>query len=85
MQRGNKLQKSEAVLKDKINIPSNGYAVVRFRADNPGLWLLHSHFKYRMAMGMSLIVQVGEHSDFVKAPEGFPTCEDYLPELDEFY
>lgn len=87
LERENKLpiihSMSEAVLKDTINIPSNGYAVVRFRANNPGFWLIHCHFDWHMAMGMSLILQVGEPSDFVKAPEGFPTCRDYTPELDE--
>lgn len=76
------LSRSDAVLKDTINIPSNGYAVVRFRADNPGFWLLHCHFEWHMAMGMSLIVQVGELADFVTAPTGFPTCGDYMPKLD---
>lgn len=74
--------RSDAVLKDTINIPSNGYAVVRFRADNPGFWFLHCHFEWHMAMGMSLILQVGEVSDFVKAPHGFPTCGDYVPRVE---
>lgn len=86
LQHENKLpvivSRSNAVLKDTVNIPSNGYTVVRFRADNPGFWLLHCHFEWHMAMGMTLIVQVGEPSDFVKAPKGFPTCRDYTPDVD---
>lgn len=76
------ISSNDAVLKDTVNIPSNGYAVVRFRADNPGFWLLHCHFEWHMIMGMSLIVQVGEFTDFVRAPEGFPVCGDYVPKLD---
>jgi Multicopper oxidase len=35
-------------IKDTISIPSKGYAVFRFKADNPGWWLLHCHFgKFR--------------------------------------
>lgn len=30
-------------VKDTIAIPSKGYAILRFRADNPGFWLLHCH------------------------------------------
>lgn len=32
------------VNKDTISIPSKGYAVFRFKADNPGWWFLHCHF-----------------------------------------
>lgn len=87
LQQENKLpiiaSRSNAVLKDTVNIPSNGYTVVRFRADNPGFWLLHCHFEWHMAMGMTLVVQVGEpNDDFVEAPKGFPTCGHYTPDID---
>ena len=36
-------------IKDTISIPSKGYTVFRFKADNPGWWLLHCHYgKHRM-------------------------------------
>lgn len=53
-------------IKDTISIPSKGFTVLRFKADNPGWWLLHCHygkknifnsspasieFFYRMAFG----------------------------------
>lgn len=31
-------------IKDTISIPSKGYTIFRFKADNPGWWLLHCHF-----------------------------------------
>lgn len=31
-------------VKDTIAIPSAGYTIFRFRANNPGFWLLHCHF-----------------------------------------
>jgi Multicopper oxidase len=31
-------------IKDTISIPSKGYIIFRFKADNPGWWLLHCHF-----------------------------------------
>lgn len=31
-------------IKDTISIPSKGYTIFRFKADNPGFWLLHCHF-----------------------------------------
>lgn len=30
--------------KDTVSIPPNGYALFRFKANNPGWWLLHCHF-----------------------------------------
>jgi Multicopper oxidase len=45
--RSNRLEIAKTrqhVIKDTISIPSRGYAVFRFKADNPGWWLLHCHF-----------------------------------------
>lgn len=35
---------SKRPIKDTISIPSKGYTIFRFKADNPGWWLLHCHF-----------------------------------------
>lgn len=29
---------------------------------------------------MALVFKVGEHKDFVAVPQGFPQCQDYMPE-----
>jgi FtsP/CotA-like multicopper oxidase with cupredoxin domain len=34
----------QTVIKDTFSVPSNGFVTFRFRADNPGWWLLHCHF-----------------------------------------
>ncbi|XP_058451551.1 uncharacterized protein LOC131430517 [Malaya genurostris] len=70
-------------LKDTVSVPSKGYTVVRFRADNPGFWLMHCHFEWHTAVGMVLVLQVGEHQDFVRPPNGFPTCNKYQPDVGE--
>ncbi|KAJ5774945.1 hypothetical protein N7457_009841 [Penicillium paradoxum] len=49
---------SRAALRDTVNIPSRGYAVLRFRADNPGVWLLHCHIIWHLATGMAMLVDV---------------------------
>ncbi|KAG8239193.1 hypothetical protein J437_LFUL019007 [Ladona fulva] len=56
-------------LRDSIAIPSMGF------------WLLHCHFAFHLATGMSVVFQVGELSDMVPTPPGFPRCGDYLPHL----
>lgn len=72
-----------APLKDTISIPSKGYSYVRFKADNPGMWIMHCHFEYHKSIGMGLVIQVGEPEDFVKAPKNFPECRNFTPDIDE--
>ncbi|OJJ45719.1 hypothetical protein ASPZODRAFT_68692 [Penicilliopsis zonata CBS 506.65] len=50
---------SRAILRDTVQIPRRGYAVLRFRADNPGVWLFHCHILWHLASGMAMIVEVG--------------------------
>ncbi|KAE8421217.1 multicopper oxidase-domain-containing protein [Aspergillus pseudocaelatus] len=49
---------SRATLRDTVQIPSRGYAVLRFRADNPGVWLFHCHILWHSATGMAMLVNV---------------------------
>ncbi|KAI8324829.1 hypothetical protein GQ54DRAFT_41087 [Martensiomyces pterosporus] len=48
------------VQRDTIYIPQGQYAVIRFKADNPGAWLFHCHFDIHMGMGMNMV--------FIEAP-----------------
>ncbi|KAF7595299.1 hypothetical protein BBP40_006548 [Aspergillus hancockii] len=50
---------SRAMLRDTVYIPSRGYAVLRFRADNPGVWMFHCHIVWHLASGMAMLVDVG--------------------------
>ncbi|XP_071446240.1 uncharacterized protein [Hetaerina americana] len=68
-------------LKDTVVIPPLGFAVIRFRANNPGFWFFHCHYAFHLATGMAIVIQVGEPSDFVPTPLGFPTCGNYVPRL----
>uniref|UniRef100_A0A336LRE1 CSON012189 protein n=1 Tax=Culicoides sonorensis TaxID=179676 RepID=A0A336LRE1_CULSO len=81
--QGRNLRSKTASLQDTISLPSQGYTVLRFRANNPGFWALHCHFEYHFSVGMGLILQVGEPSDFVKPPRNFPQCRNYLPDIDQ--
>ncbi|KAJ5689933.1 hypothetical protein N7462_004325 [Penicillium macrosclerotiorum] len=49
---------SKAVLRDTVYIPRRAYAVLRFQANNPGLWFLHCHIVWHLAGGMAMIVDV---------------------------
>ncbi|XP_068243052.1 uncharacterized protein [Palaemon carinicauda] len=64
-------------LKDTVTIPDGGYTIVRFRADNPGYWLLHCHLLFHMEAGMNLVIKVGDDKDMPNVPADFPTCGNY--------
>ena len=38
---------------------------------------MHCHVEFHNAIGMGLIVQVGEPSQFPRRPKNFPTCGDW--------
>ncbi|SCU96558.1 LADA_0H01552g1_1 [Lachancea dasiensis] len=46
--------------RDTINIPGSSYAVIRFRANNPGFWLLHCHVEWHMAKGLGVVLAEGD-------------------------
>ena len=46
----------KAPLKDTLLIPAGGYAVVYFKANNPGYWFLHCHIEPHVLGGMSAVI-----------------------------
>lgn len=48
-------------IRDTIGVPSNGYAVLRFKADNPGVWFIHCHVDWHVPAGLA--------ATFITAPE----------------
>ncbi|KAL5218629.1 hypothetical protein ABZP36_019313 [Zizania latifolia] len=48
--------------RNTIGVPVGGWAVVRFVADNPGVWLVHCHIDAHLTGGlaMALLVEDGE-------------------------
>ncbi|KAG7173014.1 laccase-11-like, partial [Homarus americanus] len=65
------------VYKDTVTIPDGGYSIVRFRASNPGYWLLHCHLIFHSVAGMELVFKVGDDDDIPSVPSDFPWCGDY--------
>lgn len=68
--------------KDTLSVPGSGYAIIRFKADNPGFWFFHCHYDYHHAAGMSAVFQVGELEEMNKGPKDFPKCGNYLPDIE---
>ncbi|PQE07455.1 Iron transport multicopper oxidase FET3 protein [Rutstroemia sp. NJR-2017a BBW] len=47
--------------RDVLVIPPQGYFVIRFVADNPGVWLFHCHIDWHLSQGLAAV--------FIEAPE----------------
>ncbi|RVW78072.1 Laccase-14 [Vitis vinifera] len=41
-----------------IGVPTNGWAAIRFRADNPGVWFMHCHLERHSSWGMDTVLIV---------------------------
>ncbi|KAJ5312137.1 hypothetical protein N7508_002967 [Penicillium antarcticum] len=70
---------SRAALRDTVNIPSRGYAVLRFRAENVGVWLLHCHVLWHSVSGMAMLIDIGDRNwdgDAVGVGDGDGHCSD---------
>lgn len=38
--------------RDTFTVPAESHVVVRFRADNPGIWVMHCHVAWHLEAGM---------------------------------
>ncbi|KAH8669773.1 multicopper oxidase-domain-containing protein [Tricladium varicosporioides] len=47
------------VKKDTVSVPRRGYVVIRLKADNVGIWMLHCHVLFHQGSGMAMGIQVG--------------------------
>jgi FtsP/CotA-like multicopper oxidase with cupredoxin domain len=47
-----------ALRRDTVYVPRRGYAVLRFQADNPGIWAFHCHVLWHEASGMAMAFDV---------------------------
>ena len=40
--------------RDVVLLPSDGYIVIAFKADNPGPWLVHCHIAFHISEGLGM-------------------------------
>ena len=56
--------------RDTASVNANSYAVFRFRADNPGVYLFHCHIEWHVEMGLTAtIVEAPEKLRGLKIPQ----------------
>lgn len=46
--------------RDTVQVPENGYVVIKFLADNPGVWAFHCHIEWHLESGLAAV--------FIEAP-----------------
>lgn len=65
-------------MRNTVAVPVNGWAVIRFVADNPGVWLMHCHLDVHITWGlaMAFLVEngVGELQSVQPPPADLPLC-----------
>ncbi|GMN67052.1 hypothetical protein TIFTF001_036132 [Ficus carica] len=65
-------------IRNTIAFPPGGWAVIRFQANNPGIWFVHCHLEEHMNVGMSMAFEVESgptpSSTLPPPPSDLPKC-----------
>jgi laccase len=64
--------------RNTVAVPGGGWAVIRFTADNPGVWIMHCHLDAHLPFGLAMAFEVedGPTPDAVlpPPPPDYPRC-----------
>lgn len=55
------------MIRDTVYVNPQSYIVMRFKADNPGVWMFHCHIEWHLEQGLALV--------FIEAPEEMQATE----------
>ncbi|KAJ0984121.1 hypothetical protein J5N97_002477 [Dioscorea zingiberensis] len=65
-------------MRNTIAVPVGGWAVIRFIADNPGVWIMHCHLDAHLPWGLATAFEVENghtaSSTIPPPPSDFPKC-----------
>ncbi|OAG43152.1 hypothetical protein AYO21_02438 [Fonsecaea monophora] len=56
--------------RDVAFLPDKGYLIIAFRADNPGVWIMHCHIAFHASSGLA--VQIMENRQKIDFPPPWP-------------
>ena len=67
------------VKRDTIMVQNGGHMIIRFRADNPGVWLFHCHVEWHVETGLlATIIEAPDHFPRTSVPrDAQEVCENY--------
>ena len=54
-----KLNLVDPIMKNTVPVFPYGWTVIRFRADNPGVWAFHCHIEAHFYLGMGVVFEEG--------------------------
>ncbi|CAL4960430.1 unnamed protein product [Urochloa decumbens] len=64
--------------RNTIAVPTGGWAVIRFVADNPGMWFMHCHIDSHLSMGLAMVFEVEDgpspDTKVPAPPSDLPRC-----------
>ncbi|XP_010937049.1 putative laccase-9 [Elaeis guineensis] len=65
-------------LENTVGVPKNGWAAIRFRATNPGVWFMHCHLDRHSSWGMDAVFIVkngaSPQARLLPPPSNMPPC-----------
>ncbi|CAI9295902.1 unnamed protein product [Lactuca saligna] len=68
----------DPVERNTLTVPTAGWIVIRFKADNPGVWFLHCHLEVHTTWGLKMAFLVdngnGPNESIIPPPKDLPTC-----------
>ncbi|KAL4575027.1 hypothetical protein LXL04_021867 [Taraxacum kok-saghyz] len=68
----------DPVERNTLTVPTVGWIVIRFRADNPGVWFMHCHLEVHTTWGLKIAFLVdngnGPNESIIPPPKDLPTC-----------
>jgi len=50
--------------RDVVLLPTDGYVVIAFKADNPGPWLVHCHIAFHISRGLGMQIMENQPDAF---------------------
>ncbi|AQK49559.1 Putative laccase family protein [Zea mays] len=64
--------------RNTLAVPTGGWAVIRFVANNPGMWIMHCHFDAHLPIGLAMAFEVQDgptpETALPPPPPDFPQC-----------
>ncbi|GJN28034.1 hypothetical protein PR202_gb16115 [Eleusine coracana subsp. coracana] len=61
--------------RNTLAVPPGGWAVIRFVANNPGMWIMHCHFDAHLPIGLAMAFEVQNGPTALPLPPAdFPQC-----------
>ncbi|KAL6642452.1 hypothetical protein ACP70R_020633 [Stipagrostis hirtigluma subsp. patula] len=64
--------------RNTVAVPTGGWAVIRFVANNPGMWFMHCHFDAHLDLGLAMVFEVQDgptaETSVPPPPADLPQC-----------